>query len=63
MMNIMVIPVKACGGIGGEIMRSLLIAGLFLLASPLLSKMAKTDTGAKVVVALGILGMIIIVLI
>lgn len=44
-------------------MRSLLIAGLFLLASPLLSKMAKTDTGAKIVVALGILGMIIIVLI
>jgi len=62
-MNIMVISMKVCGGVGGEIMRSLLIAGLFLLASPLLSKMAKTDTGAKVVVALGILGMIIIVLI
>jgi len=59
----MVISMKVCGGVGGEIMRSLLIAGLFLLASPLLSKMAKTDTGAKVVVALGILGMIIIVLI
>lgn len=59
----MAISMKVCGGIGGEIMRSLLIAGLFLLASPLLSKMAKTDTGAKVVVALGILGMIIIILI
>lgn len=41
-------------------MRSLLIAGLFLLARPLLKKLAKTDAGAKVIVALGILGMIII---
>jgi hypothetical protein len=63
MMNIMIISIKVYGSIGGEIMRSLLVAGLFLLASPLLSKMAKTDTGAKVVVALGILGMIIIALI
>jgi hypothetical protein len=44
-------------------MRSLLAAGLFLLARPLLGKLAKTDTGAKVVVALGIFGMIITVLI
>jgi hypothetical protein len=41
-------------------MHSLLVAGLFLLAKPLLEKLAKTDAGAKVVVALGILGMIII---
>ena len=38
-------------------MRSLLVAGLFLLARPLLEKLAKTDAGANVVV---ILGMIII---
>lgn len=43
-------------------MRSLLVAGLFLLAKPWLEKLARTDTGAKVVVALGILGMIIIVI-
>ena len=41
-------------------MRSLLIAGLFLLARPLLEKLVKTDAGANVVVALGIIGMIII---
>jgi hypothetical protein len=41
-------------------MHSLLVAGLFLLARPLLEKLAKTEAGANVVVALGILGMIII---
>lgn len=41
-------------------MRSMLVASLFLLARPLLEKLAKTDVGAKVVVALGILGIIII---
>lgn len=43
-------------------MRSLLVAGLFLLARPLLEKLAKTDTGAKIVAVLGILGIIIIIL-
>jgi hypothetical protein len=42
------------------VLRSLLVASLFLLARPLLGKLAKTDAGAKAVVALGILGMIII---
>jgi len=43
-------------------MHSLLVVGLLLLAKPLLEKLAKTDAGANVVVALGIIGMIIIAL-
>jgi|LSQX01.2.fsa_nt_gb hypothetical protein len=36
-------------------MHSLLAVGLLLLATPLLEKLAKTDAGANVVVALGII--------
>jgi len=43
-------------------MHSLLVVGLLLLATPLLKELAKTDAGANVVVALGIIGMIIIAL-
>lgn len=44
-------------------MKSLLIGVLFVVFSPLLMKMAKSDTGAKAVVVIGIVGMLIIAII